>query len=934
MGRTGHLLLGETTLRDFCSTDGNESSKGPSSSCDDAVKRSREENGDGNHQFPSLSLSAAEKKIVLSALGSSSTAMRSQCSAILEEALRQSLLRFYVDVESKRLSSSLPPPDINVKVQPAIPTPLMLAGSTSSFRSDTRFTLSFSLSSCVEIPWPNIQVGEFALPVYYEEETSSQQDSGKEEEERRNRNASFLLPVLLVGAGGIGCEVLKVLILSGYRNIHLIDLDTIDGTNLNRQFLFSTSDVGKSKSFTARETILRWWGWREGVDPSTLPVHEKLGAPPKLVAYHDDIKAPYFDRHFFGSFAAVLNALDNVSARQHVNRLCCQAGVPLIESGTMGYNGQVQPILPGHSECYDCRPKPSDKVTYAVCTIHSRPTKLVHCVHYAKEIYEVLFGDRQHEVRNDEVSPSSAASNTDAGGSELGYLRAWRSSWLEKVEEEEVGWEQHRHAAVNLAKCIFHDKIVELLQMKSSWPTQPPDPLELSAINNIGKMMVEEPKSMEEGCVPLPKWSGILDFDESSPTLEGLMHLFIAAATHCCARRGGASASDTPIGFAKEDDLTIAFVAATANLRAHIFHIGKDSVEGVRTIAGNIVPAIVTTNAIAGAGVVRQLDILLKAKKQFCSSHSLSPQLQEKEEDKQPPSADLGEEYLPEHTQWMRYAAQAMQTVYIRKAPLILRHTAPGYPQFGVKRLRDVTDDIDAERGLKERRRENNRSRGKRSFPEAYTVHTVSLSQPPLPSCLVCHPLRRPPRVVVTGVDFNQFTLRQLAEEVISRESDGDGDGMGMEEPTISLGPRILYEAEGFEELGGHTLSQFATDGQFPSVAGLLDTNLDVGKKGWRPLVFVVESLNHDLDWEVEVVHHDQNSSISSAAPLPKVTGFSRALAHEAAVLHWRESGGDVVSRMIHGETEEKGEGVDESPSAASGDAFIIEDEDDVEEVL
>lgn len=57
--------------------------------------------------------------------------------------------------------------------------------------------------------------------------------------------------VLVVGAGGIGCELLKNLVLTGFTNIETIDLDTIDTSNLNRQFLFHKPDVGKSKSLTA-----------------------------------------------------------------------------------------------------------------------------------------------------------------------------------------------------------------------------------------------------------------------------------------------------------------------------------------------------------------------------------------------------------------------------------------------------------------------------------------------------------------------------------------------------------------------------------------------------------------------------------------------------------------------------------------------------------
>lgn len=64
----------------------------------------------------------------------------------------------------------------------------------------------------------------------------------------------------------------------------------------------------------------------------------------KIEAYHANIKDPQFNVDWFKSFAIVFNALDNLDARRHVNRMCLAADVPLIESGTTGFNGQVQVI--------------------------------------------------------------------------------------------------------------------------------------------------------------------------------------------------------------------------------------------------------------------------------------------------------------------------------------------------------------------------------------------------------------------------------------------------------------------------------------------------------------------------------------------------------------------------------------------------------------
>jgi ubiquitin-like 1-activating enzyme E1 B len=57
--------------------------------------------------------------------------------------------------------------------------------------------------------------------------------------------------------------------------------------------------------------------------------------------------------------------------------------VPLVESGTAGYLGQVQPLLKDETECFDCVPKPAPK-TFPVCTIRSTPSLPIHCIVWAK----------------------------------------------------------------------------------------------------------------------------------------------------------------------------------------------------------------------------------------------------------------------------------------------------------------------------------------------------------------------------------------------------------------------------------------------------------------------------------------------------------------------------------------------------------------------
>jgi ubiquitin-like 1-activating enzyme E1 B len=68
----------------------------------------------------------------------------------------------------------------------------------------------------------------------------------------------------------------------------------------------------------------------------------------------DNVKEAHFDIAFMKTFDIVLNGLDNVEARRHVNRLCLAAEVPLVESGTTGYKGQARVLAQADGVLTDC----------------------------------------------------------------------------------------------------------------------------------------------------------------------------------------------------------------------------------------------------------------------------------------------------------------------------------------------------------------------------------------------------------------------------------------------------------------------------------------------------------------------------------------------------------------------------------------------------
>ncbi|KAL8886317.1 MAG: hypothetical protein Q9215_005968 [Flavoplaca cf. flavocitrina] len=376
--------------------------------------------------------------------------------------------------------------------------------------------------------------------------------------------------VLMVGAGGIGCELLKNLVLTGFGEIHIVDLDTIDLSNLNRQFLFRHEHIKKSKALVAKESAA------------------KFNPHIKLEAHHANIKDPQFNIDWFAGFELVFNALDNIDARRHVNKMCLAASVPLIESGTTGFNGQVQVIIKDKSECYDCNTKETPK-TFPVCTIRSTPSQPIHCIVWAKSyLFTEVFGTSEDEV------PEFDHTEDSENAAEIENLR--KEAHALKEIRQSMGSDDFPR---KIFEKVFTDDINRLRSMGDMWKTrQKPTALDFETVSKSSASGGEVGDAV--GRRDQDIWNLAENFTVFCDSLRRLSRRLQQA------QEGETNGTSHVLSFDKDDEDTLDFVASSANMRSIIFGIQSRSKFDIKQMAGNIIPAIATTNAMTASLCVLQ----------------------------------------------------------------------------------------------------------------------------------------------------------------------------------------------------------------------------------------------------------------------------------------------------------------------------------------
>jgi ubiquitin-activating enzyme E1 len=433
------------------------------------------------------------------------------------------------------------------------------------------------------------------------------------------------LSLFLVGAGAIGCEMLKNWAMMGVACgkdsvIHITDMDTIEKSNLNRQFLFRSKDVQQAKSSVAARAIKEM-----NPDVNVKSYVSRVGAESEA-QFNDD---------FFESLSGVCTALDNVEARLYMDQRCLFYGLPMLESGTLGTKGNTQIVVPHKTENYGASRDPPEK-SIPICTLKNFPNAIEHTLQWARDWFEGEFFQAPSDVNKYLEGPAFIKQLNEQQNTKLETLERLKSSLVEnrpKSFDECIAWARFKFEELfcNQIKQLLYNFPLDQVTTSGtpfwSGPKRPPTPIEFDVNDSVHLdfiMSVANSRAVSYGLKTNSDRAAIAQTVSAIhvPAFVPRDGVKIAASDAEIKDEGAAARADNPdaqceyilkelpspdavagfrmqpIEFDKDDDAHMEVIVATSNLRARSYKIPEEDMHKSRFIAGKIIPAIATTTAL------------------------------------------------------------------------------------------------------------------------------------------------------------------------------------------------------------------------------------------------------------------------------------------------------------------------------------------------